>query len=153
MASIVPASTTVLRSVGSGDTFIPLSSVSALAAISAAALKGWFIYVDQEAMPIAGVVTNSALPGVIVTRTGRAAAHGIGATVYIAPGSSFYRNDPVGVPAAGSQPYWINASAGRVWVAQGDEAGPGSANRYWQLQVTTPGTGALGVRTSSVSPT
>lgn len=153
MASIVPSSTTLLRSVASGDTFIPLSSVSALSALTAAMLKGWSIYIDQEAMPIAALLTTSALPGVTVTRTGRAAAHGIGATVYMAPSSSFYTCDPVGVPPAGSQPYWINTITGRIWVAQGDEAGPGSANRYWQLQVTTPGTSALGVRTSSVSPT
>jgi len=145
MASIIPASTTLAKSVGSSDVFIPLSSVSGIA-------KGSVIYVDLEAMPVAQVVTTGALPGVVVTRTGRAASHGIGATVYYGAPSAFATVDPVGVPPAGSVAWVINTITGRIWVAQGDEAGPGAANRYWQLQTVTPGVGALGVRTSVASP-
>lgn len=145
MASIVPNTTTLLRSVGSSDTFIPLSSLTNIN-------KGDVIFMDLEAMPVARLVPGAALPGVIVTRTGRAASHGIGATVYTGNPAVFATNDPVGVPGPGSQPYWINTLTGRVWVAQGDEGGPGAANRFWQLQTSTPGIGPLGVRTTAVSP-
>jgi hypothetical protein len=147
MASIIPNSTTLLKSVGPSDTFIPLSSVANIN-------KGDVIYVDSEAMPTSRTAApvTGAIPGVFVVRTGRAASHGVGATVYTGPPSSFSTVDPVGVPPAGSQAWVINVITGRIWVAQGDEAGPGSANRFWQLQTLTPGIGALGVRTSVASP-
>lgn len=145
MASIIPSFTTLLKSIGSGDTFVPLTSVAGI-------VKGYVLYVDSEAMPVGVVVSNSAIPGVNVARTGRAASHGIGATVYYGPPSSFATTNPVGVPPAGSVAWVINTITGQIWVAQGDEAGPGAANRYWQLQVSTPGIGALGVRTVSVNP-
>jgi len=47
----------------------------------------------------------------------------------------------------------VNTKTGVIWVAQGDEAGPGSANRYWQPQVVTPGIAAFGVRTLTPAPT
>lgn len=146
MASIIPNATTLLRSIGAADTFVPLTSLTNV-------LAGYVLYVDAEAMPIGRLVTTGALPGVTVVRSGRAASHGIGATVYTGPPAAFATGDPVGVPAAGSQPWVINVLTGRIWVAQGDEAGPGAANRFWQLQTVTPGTGAFGVRTTTVSPT
>lgn len=147
MASIIPNQTTLLKSMLASDTFVPLSSVANIN-------KGDVVFVDSEAMPTSSTrpsVTGN-VPGVFVVRTGRAASHGVGALVYTGPPSAFVTVDPVGVPAAGSQPWVINILNGRVWVAQGDEAGPGAANRFWQLQTTTPGIGAFGVRTLVASP-
>ena len=148
MASIIPNKTTLLKAVGTADTFIPLTNVANIN-------KGDVIFVDQEAMPtsITKPAQTGNIPGVFVARTGRAASHGPGATVYTGPPTMYFAtNDPVGVPSAGSQPYWINVKTGAVWVAQGDEAGPGSANRFWQLQVSTPGLGPLGIRTTTIAP-
>ncbi len=147
MPSIIPNTTTLLKSVGSSDTFIPLSSVAGIKA-------GDVIFIDREAMPTDQHKSPyvGTISGVSVARSGRAAAHGIGATVYTGPPSAFSTVDPVGVPPIGSQPWWINVTTGVIWVAQGDEAGPGSANRFWQAQTTVPGTAALGVRAFTVGP-
>lgn len=147
MPSIIPNTTTLLKSVLSSDTFIPLLSVAGIKA-------GDVIFIDAEAMPTDQHKSPyvGTMSGVYVARTGRAAAHGIGATVYTGPASAFATVDPVGVPPAGSQPWVINTKTGVIWVAQGDEAGPGTANRYWQAQTTVPGTAALGVRTFSIGP-
>lgn len=138
--------TTTVRPVSSSDTFIPLASVANISI-------GHVLFVDLESMPITRLQTVGALVGVYVNRTGRAASHGPNALVYTAPPSAFYSHDPIGVPPVGVQNYWINERAGRIWVAQGDEAGAGTANRFWQLQTSTPGRGPLGIRTTTITPT
>ncbi len=147
MPSIVPNTTTLLKSVLSSDTFIPLSSISGIN-------PGDVVFIDQEAMAsnrLNNLVTGN-IPGVKVVRTGRAASHGIGATVYTGPPSAFSTVNPTGVPPVGGQPWVINTTTGVIWVAQGDEAGPGAANRYWQAQTSLPTIGALGVRTVTAGP-
>lgn len=146
---------TLARSVGPGDTALPLISGSGIN-------KGDYIFIVDAAgrgefMPIrtlAGVTVMPTNPPTIqVVRTGMAASHGPNSLCYTGPPSAFYTVDPVGVPPAGVQPYWINVRTGDLWVAQGDEQGPGSQTRFWQKQIITPGRGALGIRTFTPSPT
>jgi hypothetical protein len=131
MPSIIPNKTSLTSGVATSDTFIYLASVANINI-------GDLLLIDQEVLPTraypkVSILTGN-LPGVFVTRTGRAATHGVGATVYTGPSSFFQTVDPVGVPPPGSQPYWINVKTGVIWVAQGDEAGPGALNRWWQPQ-------------------
>lgn len=139
-------STQLATSVGPSDTIIPLLSLSGIS-------RGDVLFVDKEAMPISALLSTSNPVAVRVARTGVAAAHGPGALVYTGPPSAFAPVDPVGIPPIGVQPYWVNTRTGAIWVAQGDETGPGALNRFWQLQTSTPGKGALGVRTVTIAPT
>lgn len=149
MANIIPNQTPLAKSIGSSDVWIPLTSVSGITVPSDMA------WIDRELIQIDALNTTTTPPQARVRRgiggTG-AVAHGIGSTVITGPPTIFYGSDPIGVPSPGSQPYWINVKTGVIWVAQGDEAGPGAANRYWAPQVVTYAIGALGVRTVSVAP-
>jgi hypothetical protein len=148
MASIIPNQTALAKSIVSADTIIPLVSMANIN-------KGDVLYMDMEAMPTSKTLSpnfTSTPPTVVVARSGRASSHAAGVTVYTGPPSAFVVVDPTGVPAPGSQPWQINTLNGRIWVAQGDEGGPGVGNRFWLLQSTIPGIGALGVRTSLTSP-
>lgn len=148
MANIIPNQTPLAKSIGVSDTLIPLTSVANINANDMA-------WIDRELIQIDAITNNSTPPQIRVRRgiggTG-AVAHGLGATVTTGAPTLFYGSDPIGVPAPGSQPYWINVKTGVIWVPQGDEAGPGTANRYWAPQVVTYGIGSLGVRTVSVAP-
>lgn len=139
-------STTLAKSIGTQDTLIPLTSVANIT-------RGDVLFVDQEAMPIKSLITTTSPPQAVVSRTGRSALHGIGATVYTGSPALFYTSDPVGAAPAGQQYYWINTKTGVIWVAQGDEVGPGSATRYWVQQVNVPSIGAFGVRVFTPTPT
>ena len=148
MASIIPNQTALAKAIVASDTIIPLVSMANVN-------KGDVLFVDSEAMPTSKTVAPNLVstpPAVLVARSGRAVAHGAGALVYTGPPAAFVTVNPSGVPAAGSVAWQINTLTGQIWVAQGDEAGPGAQNRFWQLQSTIPGIGALGVRTSLTSP-
>lgn len=107
--------------------------------------KGDLIWFDREAMMVLDAGQNP-----VIVRRGMAgtiaAGHVSGTTGYAGGPEKFSSVDPVGIPPAfpAANP-WINTRDGRVWVAQGDERGPGVAARYWQLQTTTRGAvGAFG---------
>lgn len=148
-------SVTLARTVQPSDTSIALLSGSGIN-------KGDFIFVVDmagrgEFMPIRTVggvtVLGTNPPTIQVVRTGIAATHGPNSLAYTGPPSAFYTVDPYGVPPTGVQPYWINVKTGDLWVAQGDEQGPGSLTRFWQKQIITPGRGSLGIRTFTPTPT
>ncbi len=143
--------TTLSKAVGptSAEVFIPLASLATIAVNDQ-------LLVDREQMHVSALVPTVTPPGVRVRRgvSGTiSTSHAPGAIVTTGPPTAFNVTDPVGVPPAGQQPYWINTKTGAIWVAQGDETGPGTLARYWQLQVTTQARGALGIRTTSIVPT
>lgn len=149
MANIIPNQTPLAKSIGSSDVWIPLTSVANIT------LPNDMAWIDRELLQIDAINSTMSPPQAKVRRGigGTAAvSHGLGATVTTGPPTIFYGSDPVGVPAPGSLPYWINVKTGVIWVAQGDEAGPGAVTRYWAPQVVTYSIGSLGVRNVSVSP-
>lgn len=143
-------STTFNKAIGVADTFIPLTSVANIN-------PNDFLFADREMMAVDAVLSTVTPPGVRVRR-------GVGGTtasthapaliaVYSGPATAFYATDPIGVPPSGVQNYWINTKTGVVWVAQGDEAGPGTQTRYWQAQTLVQSRGSLGIRTTTPTPT
>lgn len=120
----------------------------ALASLDSISL-GDLLVIDGEPMSVRGFMgTTHAL----VTRRAHCASHIYGATVYFGSPDKFKTVDPVGVPNIDAPNPWINLNNRRIWIAGGDLAGPGIAARYWVQQQQVFGTGALGVRTLSVTP-
>ncbi len=107
--------------------------------------KGDLVFCDREAMEVIDASVNP-----LVVRRGMAgtvcSSHAPGTLVYTGAPWRFYSVDPQGVPDAYpiANP-WINVRMGRVWVAQGDQAGPGKSARYWQLQTINRSVGAFGI--------
>lgn len=111
--------------------------------------KGDVLYFDGEAVravtaPVLGIVPVTR--GVYGTV---ARPHAAGVLVFAGSPTQFYSDDPKGAPLAfpPANPY-INMPSGRVWFAVGDQVGPGALARVWQLQVSAPSVGALGVRST-----
>jgi len=146
-ATVTLSSTTLSAAVSSTDSQVKVASTSGLT-------PGIRLWVDQELM---SVVSLGIAPAVNVLRgvDGTVAApHSSSATVTFGRADQFYQSDPVGRPPSviPISP-WINVLNGRVWYAQGDELPNGLTNRWWQLQSATYGTSALGVTTTTLSPT
>lgn len=134
--------TTLSASIAATDQQPTLASLSTLAV-------GDVLVIDREAMAVVRLSPLRVMRGALSTA---AVAHAGGATVYTGSPALFARVDPVGIPSADASSPWINLATGNVWVAQGDQVGPGVNTRYWQLQTTTRTAGALGVRVATVSP-
>ena len=143
-ATVTLSTTTLQAGVGSGDRQVLVASTSGLT-------PGVRLFADSELMSVVSLgVSNwvNVLRGV----DGSAAQHhDSGATITIGRADQFHSTDPTGAPpeAIPVSPY-INVINGAVWFAQGDANSAGK--RWWQKQTTTYGTGALGVRTSELSP-
>lgn len=135
------ASTRGLTS-SSGDNLVRLASVALIAI-------GDQVVIDCEPMMVRAFLGTDL---VYVVRKGFCMSHVYGATVYTGSPDKFRTIDPVGVPGIDVPNPWINVAARRIWIAGGDLAGPGIAARYWVQQQPVFGTGALGVRTLSVTP-
>lgn len=145
-ATVTLSTTTLSEAVTSSAGRIKVASTSGL-------LTGTRLFVNGELM---AVIRLDVDPWVNVARgvDGTASApHASSATAYIGRADQFYTSDPVGIPAAAIpvSPH-INAQNGKVWWAQGDTLPEGNANRWWQLQSETHGTGALGIRTTTLEP-
>ena len=146
-ATTTLSSTTLQASVGRSDRQVLVASTSGLAA-------GVRLWVDSELMSVVGLGVGN---WVYVRRgvDGTAGAHhDSSATITIGRADQFYDHDPVGAPpeAIPVSPY-INVINGTVWYAQGDAEPAGFTQRWWQKQAVTYGTGALGVRTTTLEPT
>lgn len=144
-ATVTLSTTTLSQSVSSGDGQIKVASTTGMT-------SGKRLFIDGEVMTVVSLAVD---PWVNVLR-GRdgtsATAHSGGVTVYIARADQLYDVDPIGAPDVTFpvSPY-INVRTGKVYFAQGDATNP--SIRWWQAQTTTYDVGALGVRTTVVSPT
>ena len=146
-ATITLGMRTLAAAVSCDDRQWTLSSVTGLA-------KGTRLYVGQElvaieqpATPVSNViVVNRGVDGTI------ASAHPAGATLYVGTGDQFYLSDPMGTPPnpIPVSPY-INVVTGTVWGVTGDETGPGAGARVWTVVTNVPGSGAVGVRTTTTT--
>jgi hypothetical protein len=131
-------STTTTRALSATDRRVQLASIVNVA-------KDDLLVIDREAMLVLDATRNPVR--VLRGAAGTAAvAHVNGQTAYSGTPDRFFSRDPVGIPAGFplANP-WINLRDGRIWVAQGDQVGPGAGNRRWQLQTTSYPIGSLGI--------
>lgn len=144
-ATVTLSSTTLAQAVNSGDGLIKVTSTAGMT-------TGMRLFIDRELMTVLSLGVNPWV-NVLRGRDGTAAsAHNSLATIWIGRADQFYADDPIGAPApAFSVSPYINVNNGKVWFAQGDALSP--AVRWWQAQTTTYDVGALGIRTTVVSPT
>lgn len=113
--------------------------------------KGDYLWFDREAMEVLDASVNPVrvLRGAAGTAV---ASHVVGTAGYSGPSYLYSTVDPTGIPPVGAPNPWINTREGRVWIAVGDESGPGTLQRFWQLQVIGPRVpGALGIYQPSVT--
>jgi hypothetical protein len=145
-ATVTLSSTTLAADINGASDMVSVASRDGL-------YPGRRMYVEGELMavldlgPASWVKVRRGVDGTA------AAPHLSSAAVWIGRADQFYSSDPVGdpPPAIPVSPY-INAENGTIWFAQGDNA-PGGGNRWWQKQVATYGTSALGARTVTFDPT
>lgn len=146
-ATVTLSSTTLAENVSDSAGQIKVASTAGM-------IPGYRLYLDGELMSVISLAVD---PWVNVLR-GRdgthSAPHQSSSVIYIGRGDRFYEQDPTGRPPAAVPvvPY-INVVNGTVWLPQGDESPSATANRWWQKQATSYDIGALGVRTTTTSPT
>lgn len=154
-ATVTLSSTTLAAAVMADDDRVKLDSTSGV-------LPGLSLYVQDaagrgEQMSVLSVAGSfvKVIRGVGATKTG---AHAPGLTVWVARPDQLYVQDPSGEPADSVlvSPY-INTKTGDVFFAQGDalpvQGTTALTARWWQKQTTVFDVGALGVRTTVLSPT
>lgn len=145
-ATVTLSTTTFNATVEPGDTKLIMGSTSGLA-------PGVHLCVDRELIAIDRL---TGLGNEVVVKRGQdgtaASRHATNTPVYIGRADQFYSTDPVGLPPAvlPVSPY-INVRAGRIWVAMGDDLGPGNAGRIWAEVTTAMSAGALGVPVITVT--
>lgn len=135
--------TTLTRAVQASDRYVYLADVGD-------AQRGDLLYVNGETLRVTGSpLVNNAVPVMRGYAGSPAVAHLNGLSVFSGRPHRFHTTDPHGnAPAAPDDNPWINITDGRVWRAQGDQEGPGSSARVWELVTTTYPIGALGIRTA-----
>jgi hypothetical protein len=146
-ATVTLSTSTLTVGVNASDTQLTVASISGLTI-------GRRLFCEGELMSVVGfgvgtqVNVGRGVDGTV------GAPHDAGTVFFVARPDQFYSVDPKGRPPAAIpvSPY-INVLNGTVWFAQGDATPSGTANRWWQAQTTTYGTGSLGVRTVSSTPT
>lgn len=144
-ATVTLAQATLAEQCDASQTIIKVSSTAGM-------LAGMYLFIDGELMRFTRTTID---PWIEVRRGADCTAglpHGYGAVIYFGQPHQFYKQDPVGKPAAAIpvSPY-INVQNGKIWFAQGD---PSTAStRWWQPQTTSYSIGPLGVRVSSVDIT
>ena len=155
-ATVTLATTTLGASLSLTDTIVRLASGTSVT-------PGLRLFVDQELMTVDRAAPSSSNGNscwIVLRGKGGAGTqqHSSGSTVYIGRADQFYSVDPKGAPSTvvPVSPY-INTFNGNVWLPQGDEAPefPGAGwtpTRWWQLVTFTYGQGALGVRTTTQTP-
>lgn len=146
-ATVTLATTTLAATVSASESAIKVESTSGLT-------PGVRLFMDGELM---SVVSLGIAPWVNVKRGvdgTPAREHISGATIYIGEGHQFFQYDPVGAPppAIAVSPH-INVLNGSIWFAQGNPDSQSQAQRWWQKQTTSHGTGPLGVAVQTPSPT
>lgn len=118
-------------------------------------VPGIRLYANGELMTVLRIDVD---PWVVVTRgvdSTSATPHSSGETIYVGRADQFYSSPPVGRPPSPVlvSPY-IDAVAGKVYFAQGDNQPSATAVRWWQEQTTTYTPGSLGgPATRALSPT
>lgn len=145
-ATVTLSSTTFSQTVEPGDSKVIFASTSGLS-------PGVCVFADRELMRIERLtglgneaVVRRGIDGTVSSR------HATNATVYIGRGDQFYHQDPMGLPPIVMLVYpYINVRTGVLWVAQGDEDGPGNAARIWAPVTVAMAAGALGVSTVTVT--
>lgn len=145
-ATVTLATTTLAETLDASADRVKLAS-------TAGVLPGIRLYVDGELMTVRALGVD---PWVLVIRgqgSTRSQPHASALTVYIGRGDQFYDKDPVGRPPAAIEVSpWINLRNGNVWFAQGDTDPSATADRWWQLALTTYDQGPLGVRVKTSDP-
>lgn len=146
MAATVTLSTTTLsRTIGSGDSSIVLGSLTNVQ-------PGLRLFIDLELLAVERltgigneVIVRRGVDGTASTR------HGSSAPIYIGRADQFYSRPPEGLPAPSQRvnPH-IDVNAGQIWWVVGDEVGAGADARKWVPSLTNIQPGALGVRVTSV---
>jgi len=151
-ATVTLASTTLKQAVAAADAAIVLVS-------TAGVVPGLRLYLADSVASRGELVTVVSLglgTTVNVRRGGDGTAtadHAAGSPVLIGRGDQFYATDPVGMPpVAVLVSPWVNVRTGTQWLAQGDEAGPGTGLRFWQAVTTTSVPGVLGGRVTTQTP-
>lgn len=139
------ATTTLSQLVGPSDQTFKLASTSGIT-------PGTRLYLDRELTSVVSVGD-----GLVTVRRGvdgtAGARHGYNTLITIGRADQFFEVDPLGLPPneLPVTPY-INVLTGVVWVATGDEQGPGVSGRLWQQSTTTSTIGSLGVRVTTTTP-
>jgi hypothetical protein len=138
-ATVSLNTSTLLVTVEPSDNRIQLASTSGLA-------PGVRLFLDRELL---AVETLTGIGTEAIVRRGvdgtTASRHATNTPVYIGRADQFYASDPVGLPPneLPVSPY-INAVTGDIWVATGDESGPGLQGRLWSKVTRSMVPGALG---------
>lgn len=149
-ATVTLSSTTLKTTCSASETRIELASTSALVI----GLVDQCLWIDRELMSHISIGIGNWVNVVRGVGGSVQSAHGSGAVVYIGRPDQFYSSDPIGLPPSPVlvSP-WINVLTGAIWLAEGDEVGPSAGARFWQAVTNVPGTGALGIRTTTQNPT
>lgn len=158
----MPATDTLLtlvliESVDASSTWIRVASTTGLSIPTAEGqvrpTGGIRIFVDGECMDALKIGPGGMVQVLRGVDGTAARPHSSGALIYFGRPDQFYSYDPIGAPpeAIAVSP-WINVINGTVWYAQGDSEPNGLTQRWWQKQTSTPGFGALGIRTTTLNP-
>lgn len=148
-ATVSLSSTTFVQTVEPSDSKVVLASTSGIT-------PGVRLFADRELMQ---VLSLTGVGNEVVLRRGvdgtSASRHATLAPVYIGRADQFYDSDPRGLPPVTLLVYpYINVVTGVLWVAQGDEAGPGNAGRMWAPVTVAEAQGALGINViTTTTPT
>lgn len=139
IATVSLSSTLFTSTVEPSDSQVILSSTSGVT-------PGVRLFCDRELLAVERL---TGIGNAAVVRRGVdgtfASRHATDAVVYIGRADQFYASDPIGLPPAVLPIYpYINALTGDVWVAEGDETGPGNAGRVWSKATQSIDAGALG---------
>lgn len=150
-ATVTLSSTTLKTNCAASDTAVQLTSTTGVTVNNLTTLRFW---VDRELMTVVSLGLGTWVNVLRGSDGSIASAHGSSATVYIGRADQFQSSDPVGTPPSPVlvSP-WINVLTGTIWLAEGDESGPSAGARFWQIVTNVPGTGSLGVRTTTQTPT
>lgn len=141
-ATVTLATTTLTEQVSASDTAFKVASTSGLT-------PGVRLYLDRELANIISIDGSSVqvARGVDGTASSR---HASNTPITFGRADQFYDSDPVGLPP-NELPVspWINVLTGSIWLASGDELGPGLGGRVWAKQTTTSYAGSLGIRVTT----
>lgn len=150
-ATVTLSATTLKTTCAAGDTAVQLASTTGLTVNNVTTLRLW---IDRELLTVISLGLGTWVNVLRGSDGSIASAHGSSAVVYIGRADQFYAADPIGLPPSPVlvSP-WINVLTGTMWLAEGDELGPSAGARFWQAVTNVPGTGALGVRTTTQNPT
>jgi len=151
-ATVTLNTTSFALPVEPGDRVVTFADVTNIPSSPQQAIAPLEIFVDGELMSLEYSTGIGNQWYVLRGDDGTAATrHATNATVYIGRSDQFYQVDPVGLPPNEMPIYpYINVRTGAIWIAQGDESGPGLQGRVWARVTSTSAAGALGSRVVTV---